>query len=218
MPSLKSIKKNEPSDLYTQVDPGGDVIVVMKDKEEDTERKFLVCSKILSVASPVFAKLFESRFREGEELRRSGCVEVPLTQDDPDAMAMIFRVLHFQNTLELAHEIQAKELAAVATHSDKYECVKALEFFFAACFDRMLKKMEKAGGSNESTAEYGLILLSTYLARSPYYYSKVYAKCRTDLSLFFLSHWTEKTFVLSFLPDTLIGNTCHAPFSLFNVL
>lgn len=56
---------DESSGQYMQLDPKGDVVLIVKSEASDTVIKFLVSSKILDVAFPVFAKLFESRFKEG---------------------------------------------------------------------------------------------------------------------------------------------------------
>lgn len=46
-----------------RLDPDGDVVVVVED-QSPLKRRFLVSSKVLSVASPVFAKLFSFSPRE----------------------------------------------------------------------------------------------------------------------------------------------------------
>lgn len=50
------------------LDPEGDVILATT-PGEGAIQKVLVCSRILSLASPVFAKMLGPNFKEGQELR-----------------------------------------------------------------------------------------------------------------------------------------------------
>lgn len=45
-----------------RLDQDGDVILAVEGQSPDTERHFLVSSKVLSLASPVFARLFAPGF------------------------------------------------------------------------------------------------------------------------------------------------------------
>lgn len=77
-----------------QLDADGDVILAVE------EQKFLVPSKILSLASPVFSKLLSPNFREGIELEKSksSCpTTISLHDDDPRAMKTILAILHYKD-------------------------------------------------------------------------------------------------------------------------
>ena len=88
------------------VDRDGNVIIVMANQFSGSRRKFFVSSKVLSLASPVFAKLFGPSFSEGAEVARSSCPEVSFHDDDPAAMAMIFAALHYyEPTEEMSPEL-----------------------------------------------------------------------------------------------------------------
>ncbi|XHG06613.1 hypothetical protein AWENTII_009800 [Aspergillus wentii] len=102
-----------------QLDPDGDVILVVE------ESKFLVSSKVLGLASPVFAALFSRKFSEGTQLVENSRPEITLKDDNPDAMRIILRVLHFKDP-KASYCKDAKELAVLAIHCDKYYCTKAL--------------------------------------------------------------------------------------------
>lgn len=105
-----------------RLNPDGDVILLV---EGQSTGQFLVSSKILSIASPVFAKLFGSNFHEGMQMAKSSRPTIPLREDDPVAMRTILRILHHQEP-EQVEPMNAERLAIFAIHCDKYDCVKAL--------------------------------------------------------------------------------------------
>ena len=60
-----------------EIDPNGDVVLILNGK------KLLVSSKILSMASRVFAAMFSSQFREGLHNATPGIIPtIPLPEDD----------------------------------------------------------------------------------------------------------------------------------------
>jgi len=102
-----------PSPLSRQAeitfDPDGDVILVISsDNDPSAVARFQVNSAALCLASPVFRAMLgpHSRFKEGINLRlahigdgggqASTPMELPLTDDDPDALAVVLRILHLQ--------------------------------------------------------------------------------------------------------------------------
>ncbi|KAJ5536965.1 hypothetical protein N7513_010151 [Penicillium frequentans] len=50
------------------IDMQGDVIIVAQGSSPDKSRRFLVSTKVLGLASPVFLKLFGPEFLEGQQL------------------------------------------------------------------------------------------------------------------------------------------------------
>jgi len=68
--------------------------------------------------------------------RRGERPRTPLKEDDPTAMGIIHSVLHYQN-VETYVTLHAKELAAVALHSDKYDCTRALRPWISQWFGRI---------------------------------------------------------------------------------
>ena len=109
---------------YVDADPNGDteVILMMKNTEKHSIR---VSSKVLSLASPVFAALLGPNFAEGNvsasvpELRK-----VILPEDDPMAMTWIFWALHFHQ--RATSEVELKLLEKIATVCDRYDLSRAL--------------------------------------------------------------------------------------------
>jgi hypothetical protein len=104
-----------------QLQPKGDAILGVHDSNSDIRREFIVSLVVLSVASNYFETLLRSDFQEGLETPRGNCPSIYLEDDDLKAVGSIFSVLRYQN-FEIYDILLPKELAAVALHSDKYDC------------------------------------------------------------------------------------------------
>lgn len=106
-----------------KIDSDGDVLFIVScDK---VPARLLVSSKVLSLASPVFAAMFSPRFKEGSSLN-SGCPsEVPLPEDDPEAMTLLCNCLHFR-TDHIPRNVEFSLLKALALICDKYDVAKAI--------------------------------------------------------------------------------------------
>ncbi|PYH28827.1 uncharacterized protein BO87DRAFT_450135 [Aspergillus neoniger CBS 115656] len=113
-------KPAEQQDLES-LDPGGDLILSI---EGQTTRRFLVSSKVLTLASPVFANLLGPNFREGRQVTESHCPTICLHDDDPVCMKTVLEILHYQGDGE--DQMNAERLAFIAVHCDKYICTTAL--------------------------------------------------------------------------------------------
>ena len=92
----------------------------------------------------------------------------------------------------------AKELANLAIHCDKYDCIKALNLLLSWLFRQIIK--------SASRKEYGFLLLSAYLMRSPAEVLKIFYKCKLDLTPEAIAEWHEVE-VLNMIPDH-IKSTC----------
>ncbi|KAF8451670.1 hypothetical protein BGX38DRAFT_475914 [Terfezia claveryi] len=124
-------------------DPHGDVILVIPSgRDPSAVARFQVNSVVLCLASPVFRAMLgpDSRFREGINLKlaavaggpqSSGSIstpmEMPLTDDNPDAFAVILRILHldFDNIppamAPLGNDEEQYKLHEMAIICDKYD-------------------------------------------------------------------------------------------------
>jgi hypothetical protein len=102
------------------IDEDGDVLVQADSKE------LLVSSKILILASPVFKAMLKSKFRKGRTTRSTQHpLKLPLPDDNPDALTVLFHILHFspkRKRLEPDVDLQL-ELAQLA---DKYDCMASI--------------------------------------------------------------------------------------------
>lgn len=64
---VDSLDAGSRDDTYS-LDPKGDAILILLNQASLNARKLLVSSRVLSLASPVFAALFSPRFQEGSIL------------------------------------------------------------------------------------------------------------------------------------------------------
>lgn len=132
-------------------DPNGDVILVIPSGSDPSAvARFQANSVVLCLASPVFRAMLgpNSRFREGTNLKlaavagglqssgsNSTPMELSLTDDDPDAFAVILRILHldFDNIPTAMSAFGADEeqhkLHEMAIICDKYDMRHVLLFW-----------------------------------------------------------------------------------------
>lgn len=122
----------EPTDCdeLTCLDEEGDVILVVSGyityrRERLMTVRLLVSSKLLSVASPYFKKLFGPDSREGQRLRKGERPEIALKEDNLDAAQIVLHILHSKN-LRQDDELKPEHVEAIAKQCDKYECIDSL--------------------------------------------------------------------------------------------
>ena len=71
---------------------------------------------------------------EASTLQHAGRVEIPLPEDDLDAMVIILRIIHHRYG-EVSRQISRSLLAQVAVLVDKYDLRKSVEFVSTTWFD-----------------------------------------------------------------------------------
>ncbi|KAJ5360748.1 hypothetical protein N7517_009939 [Penicillium concentricum] len=142
------MSSKEPADIQElgpgieRFDPDGDVIIVSEGESPDDTRRFLVSSKVLSLASPVFAKLFGPNFYEGTQMATCTCPELHLHDDDPAMMK----------------EVPGRDTECIANltiHGDKYDCVKALRPWVSTWIHNF--------DVTPSTEEFGHLIVAAHL-------------------------------------------------------
>ncbi|KAL3480883.1 hypothetical protein BJX99DRAFT_254210 [Aspergillus californicus] len=84
---------------------------------------FLVSSKIISVASPVFKVMLKPEFKEGSVIDDQGCHVVNLPEDDPDTF-LVFCQIAYHRLEDLAEKVKPEFLSRLAAY--KYLCHAAL--------------------------------------------------------------------------------------------
>jgi hypothetical protein len=107
------------------IDPNGDVILELS--HPDGKTHLLISSKVLSLASPVFAAMFRSRFKEGlgnHSMAESTYV-IPLPEDDAEAFTLLCNVIHFRFD-DIPRKPDLTCLEHLAFICDKYDCRRAL--------------------------------------------------------------------------------------------
>ena len=110
----------------TDADPTGDPVLELGSGEDTVLVR--VSSKVLTLASPVFAAMLSPRFSEGQALAASSAgapITVLLPDDDPEATLWLCtrNALDFQK--HVCEEISFKVIKNIAVACDKYDMSKA---------------------------------------------------------------------------------------------
>ncbi len=107
---------------HSDIDRAGDLLLLLGCKGE--QKTVRVSSKILSLASPVFAVMLSRIFAEGQNSGDENWT-VSLSHDDPEAMLTVLRVLHFKPTCTT--ETSLLFLAKMAEVCEKYDLTEPLK-------------------------------------------------------------------------------------------
>ncbi|RPB26221.1 hypothetical protein L211DRAFT_804964 [Terfezia boudieri ATCC MYA-4762] len=113
-------------------DPIGDLMLVLG--PPTCQARFHVSSKVLSLSSPVFRTMlnFKSGFKEGKDLAErtasSPPMELFLGDDNPNALAIILRIIHVQ-TRWVPQSLGPERLYEIAIISDKYDMRDSLDYW-----------------------------------------------------------------------------------------
>ncbi|KAK7935332.1 hypothetical protein PG985_000827 [Apiospora marii] len=176
------------------LDPEGDATITIMCSRCDEDRRFRASSQVLSLASPVFAKMLGPNFKEGHQLRKEGRITIALHDDDPDAVETVLCALHYHpkaDTLFMHHT----KLVPIALFSDKYDCSRALAPWIPHwCQVRPSTDVPGAAYT----------LLAAYLFRATKFY-KISSKIAMYLPPNFASSW-EKLEKMDLLPEHLTCN------------
>ncbi|RAL06798.1 BTB/POZ domain-containing protein [Aspergillus homomorphus CBS 101889] len=166
-------------------DSEGDLILAIEGRDI---RQFLVSSKVLRLASPVFRKLLSPKFREGMQMTESHCPIITLHDDDSECMETMLKVLHYQ---EEENQMNAEMLARLAVLCDKYDCNRALRPWVFKWFHDCQ--------TIRTAEENGLLLLAAHFFRDEDQFCRLSANAQTQLSLEFGTQWQEND-LLKLLP------------------
>ncbi|KAL4964968.1 uncharacterized protein BDV14DRAFT_200506 [Aspergillus stella-maris] len=104
-------------------------------------------SKHLSLACPYFKRMFKSGFKESNQFRSDGAIELSIEQNNGLAFLMLMPVIHCQTAL-VPRVIPPAMLTEIAILVDYYECHGAVQVFsdmwIAANEDQSTKLLSKA--------------------------------------------------------------------------
>lgn len=151
-----------------EFDPQGDVILILSNKDEGgaediggtdsthTDRadgppdvksgtrpgqvRMRVSSRHLILVSPFFRALLESSFAEGLSLTSAGTAEVPLPEDDPQALQILLNIIH-GHMRKVPRSVNIGTLTQVSVLIDKYALHEVTEVFTEIWFDKLEAKM-----------------------------------------------------------------------------
>lgn len=101
--------------------PEGDVILVVGAKKF----RIRADSLFLKRHSPAFAALLGPNFREGQGLNASSPKEIPLPDDDPDAMTAICATMYHAFD-QIPRSPATNFVLDIVRHADKYNCYDVL--------------------------------------------------------------------------------------------
>lgn len=153
--------------------PDGDVVFIVGDKKS----RLLVSSVILRNSSPVLNALLGPKYAEGQHLLSKGSVEVPLPEDDPEALTDILCVLHGRND-RVPEDIPVETLCDIATLCDKYDLFVPLKF----AIQQWLKVSWLVTDSSKSW----LLMSAAYWFR----HEKVFSEATRDLIKYHVGSYT----------------------------
>jgi hypothetical protein len=125
-------------------DPNGDITLIMNCRPEHDRTseggtpaesgaekldvRMLVSSRHLILASSVFEAMLQDRFKEGQALRFTGYLELPLPDDDPVAFSTLLDIIH-GHTRKVPRMVDFQLLAHIAILVDKYQLHEVVEVF-----------------------------------------------------------------------------------------
>lgn len=144
------------------IEPKGDVILELSSTKGKIQ--LLVSSKILTLMSPVFERLFSSQLKEG--LRNNLTVKpvIPLPEDDAEAFIVLCKTTHFYKDKE-PNSPSSACLERLAITCDKYDCVRAISHSSAAWL--------QAAAENCTWTDYNKLLLAAYVLDVPDAFSRI---------------------------------------------
>ncbi|OAL47474.1 hypothetical protein IQ07DRAFT_646412 [Pyrenochaeta sp. DS3sAY3a] len=120
---MDTTKRNGQPDRVADISPDGDVVLVVGAENV----RLRVQSQCLRSASKVFGKMFGPDWSEGQRLLKEAPTEIPLPEDDADAMRTVCHIIHHRNDLVPPH-LSAEEVLRIAIEVDKYDLKVAFKY------------------------------------------------------------------------------------------
>lgn len=146
------------------VDLNGDVTLELS-RTDGKKVHLLTSSKVLTLASSVFATMFSSQSKEG--LSNHGASNKPrisLPNDDVDAFTLICNVIHYRVT-EVPEKLSMSCLENVAIICDKYDMTRSLMSWSTIWL--------RAGIESCAPKDFSKLLLAAYILDTPEMFSKI---------------------------------------------
>ncbi|MCJ1244735.1 hypothetical protein MMC30_001934 [Trapelia coarctata] len=157
MPQEQAVEQAVDVFQRIDLDPEGDVYFLLP------TRRFLVSSKIVGNASPVFKALLGPHFLEGQQVSITCPGSVPLSpDDDAEVTTIILKVIHHRPQPEPL-ELSATFLVKLASACDKYDCAAALSSWSSVRIHAFMNDPGKKPFFGPGRDEDGQILFSTYM-------------------------------------------------------
>ncbi len=170
------------------------------DQDTKTTISFRVSSKVLRLASPVFVGMLSPCFRAGQDLLQGECPIIELEDDDASMMGLILDILHYQAGDD-NRKMDAKRLARLSIHCDKYDCIRALGPWVSIWFQNLTS-------TNQPAMEFGFKLLATYLFNDSEKFKEISKLSLEELIPDFSVEWEEED-ILTLLPTSIPSKLMH---------
>lgn len=177
-------------------DSNGDVILLVG---TENPRSIKASSKILSLASPVFAAMLGPNFLEGSHLSTTDPYQLHLPEDDAEAMIWFCLVLHYRRDIDECISLSLFEKMALLCN--KYDCAKALSPWTKVWLHRVHAVLKVQ-------ADYERLLYCSYVYGvhdSFWKSSKAFLEHGLLNNLGAANGADSLTFGLALLPDDLLG-------------
>ena len=111
-----------PSTSAAQIAANGDIILVVGPHKT----RMQVHSFVLKNTSRYFSAMFGPHFSEGQDLGGDRPKEIPMPDDNADALKIICNIIHLRNDA-VPETLNPGEVLQVAITADKFDCVVALK-------------------------------------------------------------------------------------------
>lgn len=120
--NMSCTEKDEASVI--EIDPNGDTILELSGL--NGKISLLVSSKVLTLASPVFSRMFNSRFKESSsKSSTSEIATIPLPDDNAEIFLILCNSVHHRVD-EVPRKLDLDCLQNLAITCDKYDCTNTL--------------------------------------------------------------------------------------------
>ena len=120
------------------IDPHGDLTLIVG--ADDDAKSFLVSSKVLSVASPVWRAMLSTR----NGFKEAGSEEIVFPDDDPEALRIVLLACHLSFP-KVPKMVDLIDLANLCTICDKYDCISLIQPWFSAWASQSLHYVGENG-------------------------------------------------------------------------
>jgi hypothetical protein len=107
---------------------------------DEHQKRTLVASQTLALASPIFNKMLNGRWIEGNPDTH----EIPLPDDDPESMLIILRILHYIFK-GLLSESSFEAIHTFAQTVDKWDIFSAVKPFVYGFYSKHQNKAKTSG-------------------------------------------------------------------------